>query len=371
MRDPDFLQARLDALRSDGRFRSLPPPREGVDFWSNDYLGFSRLLRFTEPAAGHAPGSRLISGNSAAAEELERRIARFHGHPAALLFGSGYLANLGLLSCLARRTDTIVYDEFAHASLRDGIRLSGATARRCRHNDLNFFARSLSAARSDGQLFVVTESRFSMDGDTAPLPSLVRLCREYGARLIVDEAHATGLDGPSGAGLVAEYGLQAEIFATVVTYGKAPGYHGAAVLGHPDLRDYLVNFCRPFVYTTAPPPAQLAGLQAVYDLLASEQGDAVTALKRITDYYLRMSAEVVGGVDAVRSGPIQIIPVPGDEAVMEAESQLGSAGYLVKGIRSPTVAAGSERLRVCLHAFNSEAEVDGLLQTLSSLNLIG
>ena len=369
MRDTDFLRERLDELRRAGQFRSLPTPRAGVDFWSNDYLGFSRRLRIAPSNESHAPGSRLISGNAPGTEDLESRIAAFHGYPAALLFGSGYLANLGLLSCLARRTDTIVYDEYIHASLRDGIRLSGATARRCQHNRIDSFARTLTAARSDGQLFVVTESRFSMDGDTAPLRALVDLCREFGARLIVDEAHATGLEGSNGAGMVAKLGLQAEVFASVATYGKAPGYHGAAVLGSNGLRDYLINFSRPFIYTTAPPPAQIAGLNAVYDLLRDEQQTAYGALKRTIAYFKRKSASSLPHVAESCDGPIQVIPLPGNDAVMKAESCLAEAGYLVKGIRSPTVATGSERLRLCLHAFNTEAEIDGLLDTLAGLNL--
>ena len=367
MRDNEFLRTRLDELRREGQFRRLPPAREGVDFWSNDYLGFSRRLRFSAAPTSHAPGSRLISGNAPATEALENRIAAFHGYPAALLFGSGYLANLGLLSCLARRTDTIVYDEFIHASLRDGIRLSGATARRCQHNDLDFFARALTAARSDGQVFVVTESRFSMDGDTAPLRALAELCREFGAALIVDEAHATGLEGSNGAGMVEALGLQDEVFASVVTYGKAPGYHGAAVLGSKGLRDYLVNFSRPFIYTTAPPPVQIAGLEAVYDLLRDEQREAYDTLRRTIAYYRRRCPGHLNGSDAGRTGPIQVISLPGNEVVMEAESQLADAGYLVKAIRSPTVAAGSERLRLCLHAFNTESEIDGLLKSLERL----
>ena len=364
------MRARLDALRSAGQFRFLPPPRQGVDFWSNDYLGFSRRLLPMPPSFAHAPGSRLISGNSPAAEALERRIAAFHGHPAALVFGSGYLANLGLLSCLGQRTDTVLYDELIHASLRDGIRLSGATARRCRHNDLDSFARTLTGARSDGQVFVVTESRFSMDGDTAPLRSLARLCRDHGARLIVDEAHATGLDGPDGAGMVAELGLQEDVFATVVTYGKAPGFHGAAVLGSGDLRDYLVNFSRPFIYTTAPPPVQISGLTAVYDLLETHRAEAMANLQRIIAYYREALSSRFPGMSEARSGPIQVFALPGNDAVMAAERQLAVAGYLVKGVRSPSVAAGSERLRICLHAFNTEAEVDGLLEVLADLTSV-
>lgn len=364
----DFLQARLDTLRATGQFRELPPHRQGTDFWSNDYLGFSRLLHAAPPTGIHAPGSRLISGNHPRTEALEARIARFHGYPAALLYGSGYAANTGLLGCLGRRTDTIVYDAYIHASLRDGIRLSGATARRCKHNRVEDFGMAISSARPDGQVFVVTEGRFSMDGDVAPLSELAVLCGELGAHLIVDEAHTTGLDGPLGAGTVAAAGIQDRVFATVQTYGKAAGFHGAAVLGSRALRDYLVNFSRPFIYTTAVPPAYVAGLEAVYDALAARQPEAVDRLRSVIARYRERIGDRLPGTDRGHDGPIQTVRLPGNERVMRAEARLLAAGYLVKGIRSPTVAPGSERLRICLHAFNTFAEVDGLVDQLAAVS---
>ncbi len=366
MPSPNFLDLRLRKAATRGTLRELPGERSGVDFWSNDYLGFARIARPAPSATPFSSGSRLISGDHAAIHRLERRIAVFHGYPAALLFGSGYLANLGLLSCIAGRTDTIIYDELIHASLRDGIRLSGAAARRCKHNSVADAERLLRNARSDGQRVVVTEGRFSMDGDIAPLRELADLCQRLGAWLIVDEAHSVGLAGPKGAGLVAELGLQGHTLATVVTYGKAPGYQGAAVLGSESLREYLINFCRPFIYTTGPHAEQVSGLQATYDLLQERQTDAVGNLKRIITYYHNtitrsgLSAQV-----QVADGPIQIIPLAGNDEVMRVESLLMEAGYLVKGIRSPTVAAGSERLRICLHAFNTRKEVDGLIGLLT------
>ncbi|NJB85474.1 8-amino-7-oxononanoate synthase [Lewinella marina] len=364
----DFLTERLDALRAAGNLRRLPGNPAGIDFWSNDYLGFSRLL-----GRGHAselvhtaPGSRLISGDHPAISGLEADIAAFHGFPAALLFGSGYSANLGLLSCLARRTDTIVYDELIHASLRDGIRLSGAAARRCPHNSLVQAARILTAARGDGQTFFVTESRFSMDGDRAPLAELADLCHHHGAHLIVDEAHAIGLDGPSGAGLVAQLGLAGAVFATVVTYGKAPGYHGAAVLGSNDLRDYLINFSRPFIFTTAPRPAYVTGLREVYDLMGTQQPELRQQLQRVIEGYRSLATEHLGELAAPNDGPIQLVHLPGNERVMALEGHLRERGLLVKAIRSPSVPPGTERLRICLHAFNSVGEVEQLIDGLTT-----
>jgi 8-amino-7-oxononanoate synthase len=363
--DAAFLTRRLNRLRQAGTYRSLPGQRTGTDFWSNDYLGFGRRRFPGGDRGGASTGSRVISGDHGHLSVLERHIANFHGLPAALLFGSGYLANLGLLSCLPRRTDTILYDELIHASLRDGIRLSGAAARRCQHNSTEDVERQLQKARPDGQCFVVTESRFSMDGDLAPLTELAAVCERHGAHLIVDEAHSVGLEGTNGSGLVAQHGLQDRVFATIVTYGKGPGYHGAAILGGEELRNYLINFSRPFIYTTAPPPDFAAGLNQVYDLLESEQSTAYKRLLEIIEHYRSGVCErgLAGGA-ILPSGPIQTISLPGNEAVMKLELKLAAAGILVKGIRSPTVAAGTERLRICLHAFNTPEEVDRLLDEL-------
>ncbi len=367
MERPNFLTERLGDLHRTGAHRRLPGTRRGVDFWSNDYLGFSRLLAPSTTGLTTAPGSRLISGDHADITTLEEEIAAFHGFPAALLFTSGYAANTGLLSCLGRRTDTFLYDELIHASMRDGIRGSGAAARRCGHNDPEQWAAGISRARTDGEVFCLTEARFSMDGDTPPLAELAHICAARGAHLIVDEAHSIGLDGPYGAGLVAALGLQREVFAAVVTYGKAPGFHGAAVLGSADLRDYLINFSRPFVFTTAPRPAQVDGIRAVYQLLATRQPAQRDQLGEVVQHF--RSQVTTNGLETycpAVAGPIQTIRLPGNAVVMELEAKLQGAGYLVKGIRSPSVPAGAERLRICLHAFNTREEVSGLLAALAA-----
>ena len=364
MYDPGFLTKRLDALRQTGQFRQLPAERKGVDFWSNDYLGFAARIPAPTDIEHIAPGSRLISGNHPGIERLERDIADFHGFPAALLFGSGYTANLGLLSSVAGRADTVIYDEYIHASLRDGIRLSGATARRNKHNNSDDVAKLLRRAPAGGNVFVVTESRFSMDGDTAPLTELAALCSAAGAFLIVDEAHSTGLDGRSGRGMVAQLELQQRVFAAVATYGKAPGYHGSAVLGSVALRDYLINFSRPFIFTTGPRPTEIAGLRSVYELLEKAQPAAFHHLMHNVDTFQR---ELRGQLPDItpQDGPIQLVPLPGNDRIMAVEEALLEAGFLVKGIRSPSVRRGAERIRICLHAFNTEAEVKGLVTALA------
>jgi len=300
----------MRSLHQKGNYRSLAGTVSGIDFWSNDYLGLARsqvvpeLVEWVQGAVptttssqqeyssiglsveqSPSPGSRSISGDHAAYHHLEQRIATYHGHEAALVFNSGYTANLGLLASLLRRTDTIIYDELMHASCRDGIRLGQARSLRFTHNDLEDIRNQLAKARTDGQTFVLTEGRFSMDGDLAPLPALAALCQETGAHLIVDEAHSGGIDGPNGAGLIAHYGLQDQVFATVVTYGKAFGTHGAAVLGSNTLRKYLINTCRPFIYTTAPPPTQWNAIARAYDQLETQHPAQITSLQQNIAYF--------------------------------------------------------------------------------------
>jgi 8-amino-7-oxononanoate synthase len=302
---------------------------------------------------------------------LEQRIADFHGHPAALVFNSGYTANLGLLSAILKRGDTIIYDDLIHASCRDGIRLGFARAVKFPHNDLEQTLIRIGAnEQKSGQLFVLTEGRFSMDGDVAPLRKMAALCEEHGAHLIVDEAHSGGVDGEQGRGLVAELGLQANVFATVITYGKSFGAHGAAVVGSQELRDYLINSCRPFIYTTGPAPAQWHGVAEAYDRMEALHKERFAQLELVITWFRSGMAKAgIGGFLTPNEGPIQIVHLAGNDAVMAAEALCREAGLLVKGIRSPTVAEGSERLRICLHSFNTEVEVAGLVEALGRVPL--
>ncbi|UOQ67654.1 aminotransferase class I/II-fold pyridoxal phosphate-dependent enzyme [Hymenobacter volaticus] len=262
----------LAQREADGTRRRLTQPAAGlVDFSSNDYLGLSRhpalqaaLQHATTEAAG-STGSRLLTGNSAATEVLETHLAEFHRAEAALLFNSGYAANMGFFSAVPRRGDTILYDEASHASVKDGIRSSFATAWSFRHNDLADLERRL--ARATGAVFVAVEALYSMDGDMAPLAELAVFCRERELYLVVDEAHSNGIYGPNGEGLVVALGLEADVFARILTFGKALGSQGAVVAGPSLLRDYLLNFSRPFIYTTALPPLTVAGLTVAYYLL--------------------------------------------------------------------------------------------------------
>ncbi|WP_197494003.1 aminotransferase class I/II-fold pyridoxal phosphate-dependent enzyme [Lewinella sp. 4G2] len=364
----NFLDKRLAAIRATGTFRSLPGTVRGIDFWSNDYLGLARdasTVSSSEHLAGGATGSRLISGDRDAYHQLEVRIAEYHGFPSALLYPSGYTAFLGLLSSLLQRTDTIIYDELSHACCRDGIRLGHARALRFRHNDLEDLRRQLEGARPDGNVFILTESRFSMDGDRAPLREIALLCQEYGPHLIVDEAHSGGLDGAEGRGIVHALGLQQHVFANVITYGKAFGGHGGAVLGSAALKSYLVNTSRPFIYSTAPAAAQYAAIDTAYATLEESHAQRMQDLADNVDCFQRAIHHYqLSTFSPEVNGPIQIIRCPGNDAVMQLQNALWADNFLVKAIRSPTVAAGQERLRICLHSFNTKEEIERLVQVL-------
>lgn len=370
------LQAALLQRQQDHQLRSLRLPQHGTDFCSNDYLGLARseplrdLIRQELKTWGDMPngstGSRLISGNSALAEALEQELADFHGAPAGLLFSSGYAANTGLYSAVARAGDCLVMDELIHASCIDGARLSKAERLIFRHNDLDDLERQLGCAQTltgaDGQVWVGVESVYSMDGDCAPLAAMVRMAAATNAGLIVDEAHSNGISGPRGAGMVSELGLEKEVFARVHTFGKGIGLHGAVVLGSATLKSYLVNFSRPFVYSTAPAQDQLLKIRAAYHLLPDldETRDRLFDLVR---YFRQLST--TSGFHWVDSNSwIQSVIVPGEQQVLATAEFLQSQGFWVKAIRAPSVAVGAERIRICLHAFNTHAEIEGLLIAL-------
>ena len=268
---------RLATYQQNGLQRQLRSANALIDFCSNDYLGFARSvelkLAIQQAWADHstarngATGSRLLAGQTLLANDVEVELATFYQTESALIFNSGYDANVGLLACLPRTGDILLTDELIHASMIDGARLSYAARYRFRHNDLDDLEAKLKEAcrtLKNGQVFVAVESVYSMDGDVAPLRELVALCEYYGAALVVDEAHATGLYGPNGQGLVVALGLQDRVFARIHTFGKALGVHGAAVVGPAILREYLINFARTFIYTTALPPHSLVAIQCAH-----------------------------------------------------------------------------------------------------------
>lgn len=375
---PDWLTSRLTADLADrqqrGLFRSLTIAESMVDFTSNDYLGLGRsgtLHNNLAQAATHltrngATGSRLLAGHTYLADAVEVELAQFYHAETALLFNGGYMANVGLLACLPQPGDTLITDELIHASLIDGARLSKANRVRFAHNDPADLAAKLRDASGQGnRVFVVVESLYSMDGDEAPLPQIAALCTQSNAALIVDEAHASGVYGPNGAGLVVAQGLQHQVLARVHTFGKSLGVHGAAVLSSALLRTYLINTARSFIYATALPPHDLLAIQLAHQQLIAEPERASVLHERIT-YFRQKSHQIAPNAGWLNStSPIQGLVAPGNDRVREVAAVAQAAGFDVRPIVSPTVAVGSERIRICLHTYNTESEIDGLLTVLA------
>lgn len=359
----DFLDKKLKERIGANALRSLTITENKIDFCSNDYLGISKnkLIEqsISEKLSHGSTGSRLLSGNYRLIEETEKFIADFHEAEAGLIFNSGYDANSGLLSCVPQKNDVIIYDQLSHASLRDGIRLSFATAFSFFHNDLKDLKKKLAA--NDCQKFVVTESVFSMDGDVAPLKEIVELCEKYNAALIVDEAHATGVVGERGEGLVQKLHLQKKCFARIHTFGKACGAHGAIVLGSEKLKRYLVNFSRQFIYTTSLPPSATDAILMSYKIFPRLKTER-TKIKKLIDSF--QNAKLKYAILKSET-PIQIVIIPGNEEVKKVAAVLQQNNFDVRPILYPTVPKGQERLRIVLHAFNTIEEVEQLKNILT------
>jgi 8-amino-7-oxononanoate synthase len=358
--EEQFLTRKLQDRANTNSLRTLSHGVAFSDFCSNDYLGIVKngLIEnaISEVNYSHgSTGSRLLTGNYSLIEETEDQIARFHDAPAALIFNSGYDANFGLLSCIAQKDDLIIYDKLSHASIRDGIRQSFADSLSFSHNDLNSLDEKLKKRK--GNCFVVTESVFSMDGDRAPLSEMVELCERYGAHLIVDEAHATGVIGESGEGAVQSEGLQKRCFARVHTFGKAVGCHGAAILGSINLRNYLINFCRPFIYSTSPPPALIAAIRAAY-LIFPDLKKERTELAQMINCFNQPGFKK-------SDTPIQCFIVPGNERARTLAKKLMEHHLDARPIMYPTVPLGEERLRITLHSFNSIEEIRKLIAAIN------
>ncbi len=364
---------RLEELRESGLHRRLrliegtQGPRVQLDgkpvllLCSNNYLGLADHPRVREAAAEAALGwgagagsSRLISGNMAPHRRLEERLAGFEGYESALLFGSGYLANIGAISALTGRGGVVFSDELNHASIVDGCRLARAETFVYRHGDLEHLAWGLRGAEGRGSL-IITDGVFSMDGDVAPLDGLARLAKEHGCRLMVDEAHATGALGPGGRGSVAAAGLSGEVDLVVGTLGKALGSYGAYVCASAELSEYLLNTARSFIFSTALPPPVLAAALAALELLEAEpqRVQHLNANAAALREGLVTEGLIAGG------GQSQIVPLEvGDaEQTMELCERLLEDGVFAQGIRPPTVPPGSSRLRFSVMATHEQADL--------------
>ena len=369
----DLIHKRLQKLEDLGLSRGLSTTEGLIDFSSNDYLGVNsnedlqRKIRQSisdaESTSG-STGSRLLTGNSTVACELEKQVAGFHKAESALIFNSGYCANLALFSALGQRGVTIVYDELVHASIHDGIKLSKAESVSFQHNDVQDLENKLRDV--EGIAIVIVESIYSMDGDEAPLKSISNLCFQNGATLIVDEAHAVGMYGEKGEGKVVELGLENDVQIRLVTFGKAIGCHGAAVLFDDKTKQYLINFSRSLIFTTSLPDHSLVGVRKVYDSMSD------MVVKKLNTRYLialfKQSMKGLSGYDEKSSDShIQAVIVPGNEAVLNVSEKLKELGFDVRPIRFPSVKKGAERLRICLHEFNTEDEVLGLTSALRTI----
>lgn len=368
-----FILQKLQQRKDQGSLRELTTRVLSADFSSNDYLGFARsseLTQLTQTTLSQIPdckngscGSRLLSGNHKFTEKTEQNIANFHGASAGLIFNSGYDANLGLISSLAQRGDTIIADELIHASLIDGARLSYANRYTFKHNDLGELEAKLKLAK--GNIYVLAESVYSMDGDLGPLGEISNLCKQYGANLIVDEAHALGIFGDHGKGLVQMLGLEQTVFARIITFGKALGCHGAIILGSSALRQYLINFARSFIYTTAAPIQAIAQIHAAYQLLAERDYSKLISNK-IALYHKLISLSPMNNATQSTSA-INTIQFSGNKATKAAAEALQLNNLDVRAILSPTVSEGKERLRICLHLYNSDHDIEKLVNALTTL----
>ncbi|WP_044400748.1 pyridoxal phosphate-dependent aminotransferase family protein [Lacinutrix sp. Hel_I_90] len=378
---PKKLKDKLNQREAENALRKLDVQNKLVDFASNDYLGFSKndaifnashnYLLDNNIAENGATGSRLLSGNHQLYNTVEQQLCAFHTSEAALIFNSGYDANLGFFSSVPQRGDIIFYDEYIHASIRDGIKMSNAKAYKFKHNDIADLkskcqterSRNVERSANEAEIYIVTESVFSMDGDTPNLKLLLQLCKVNNYHLIVDEAHAVGVFGTHGSGLIQTE--KTEAFARIITFGKALGAHGAAILGSDTLKQYLVNFSRPFIYTTGLPPHALATIHQAYETL--KKTIEIEKLHQNISFFkseierLQLKKKFIESHSA-----IQCCIIPGNETVKAIAKHYQNKGFDVKAILSPTVPKEKERLRFCLHAYNTKDEISQVLNLLTT-----
>lgn len=374
---PKSLQQKLNQREQNNALRKLSLPNDLIDFASNDYIGFSKNKAIFDETHDYliddnniqngATGSRLLSGNHKVYQEAENHIAKFHQTESALIFNSGYDANLGFFSSVPQKGDLILYDELSHASIRDGIRLSNAKSYKFQHNDFEDLEKLIERLQTEpAEVYIVTESVFSMDGDMPNLEELAELSGKHNCHLVIDEAHSLGVFGENGQGLVQNLQLQDKVFARIMTFGKGLGCHGAAIIGSNELKNYLVNFARSFIYTTGLSPHSVATILVAYQHLESEKQMIERLRENIV--YFNQEKNLLGLKPMfVRSkSAIQSAIIPGNQNVKAISNQLQEKGFDVKAILSPTVPEGQERLRFCIHSFNTKEEISKVLALLST-----
>jgi len=378
---PNKLRQKLEQRKKEDTFRELFPTSNLVDFVSNDYLGLARdksifkaatnLLESRAFMRNGSTGSRLLSGNNELFEETENLLAAYYGEEAALIFNSGYDANLGLFSSVPQRGDLILYDEYIHASMRDGIRMGLGRSIKFPHNDLDELRALLQREREvipqDAQCYIVTEAVFSMDGDHPDLEALISLCREFHCQLILDEAHAIKGIGKAPIELENKKHTTQGVFARIITFGKAAGVQGSVILGSQELRTYLLNFARSFIYTTALPPMTIASILHTYQQIDSNEIlERKSKLQSHIDLFHREIEKLrVKDLFIPSNSAIHSCIIPGNKRVKKVAQTLVKNGFDVRPILAPTVPEGKERIRICLHSFNTEEEIKEVLSILA------
>jgi len=368
------IQNYLQQRKENNLYRTLKIINNLIDFSSNDYLGLSRSVYIKQQVEidaknylhhkSGATGSRLLNGNSELFEEVEVLLAKTHHAESALLFNAGFDANVGLISTVARPNDTIFYDELVHASIHQGMQLSGAKLVPFKHNDMLDLENLLKETTYD-IAFLITESIFSMEGDKADLITINEISKRYNAYLIVDEAHATGILGTNGSGYCNELQIEQDCFARVYTFGKAIGSHGAVVVGSTLLKEYLVNFSKNFIYTTALDLHTILRVKHTYlstQIIINQQNK----LNKLINYFKCCKNQLLDSYEVLGDGPIFGILVNGNQNCLELATFLQNNNLDVRAILSPTVPKGKERLRIILHSFNTNQQIDALFSLLNA-----
>jgi 8-amino-7-oxononanoate synthase len=380
------LQAQLNLRREEHLYRTRLNVASGcsstlsvegrslINFCSNDYLGLashpdiSLALKQAADLYGTGSGaSHLVSGHSVVHQKLEEQLAQYTGRPRALLFSTGYMANMGVINALVGRRDLVLQDQLNHASLLDGGRLSQADFKRYKHVDMASLEQRLEQSSAERKL-VVSDGVFSMDGNLAPLSEISTLAKKHNAWLMVDDAHGVGVLGPQGGGLVEQLGMNLKQVPVLVgTLGKSFGTFGAFVAGSEALIETLIQFSRSYIYTTALPPAVAAATLASLKIVRQESWRRDKLVQLVTRF--RRGAEQIGLQLGASNTPIQPVLINNDAKVMQVGQSLRDAGFLVGAIRPPTVPVGTGRLRITFSADHSEEQVDQLVAALDSLNL--
>jgi len=371
-----YILQKINERKQADNFRALRVKHGLIDFYSNDYLGFARNSELSakidleirnqkSEIRNGSTGSRLLSGNNDFVVEIEKQLAAFHDADCALLFNSGYDANLGVLASLPYKGATIFYDELVHASMHDGMRLSKAEKIAFKHNDVHDLEAKLQ--QHSGLKFIAIEALYSMDGDEAALNEIVALAKRYDVAIILDEAHSNGILGLRGEGKAQAEELHKNVFIRIHTFGKALGAHGAVVLCNADTKDFLINYCRPFIFSTALPLHSLAAIKVAYEYVAKatvERKQLADNVALFKQYFSNFKL-----FELLKSNsPIQCLVKQGNGEIKAMAEKIQSAGFDVRAILPPTVPLGKERIRICLHSFNTKQEITGLAQTINNLN---